>query len=68
MKSERHKLPTCDRDWFLDNGLWLIESIGHQIALDYQNSAALDELEKCKNSSKRGSNDGTSKDGTDIQS
>lgn len=53
MKSERHKLPACDRDWFIDNGLWLIESFGRQIALDYQNSEALDELEKCKQDAKK---------------
>lgn len=48
MKNERDKLPACDRDWFLTNGLWLMNALGHGVTLDNENSEALRDLEMCK--------------------
>ena len=65
MKSERHKLPSCDRDWFLDNGLWLMNAIGYSIALDHQNNEAIRELEKCKEVSRIASHEEIKKENRD---
>jgi hypothetical protein len=52
---ECDQLPACDRDWFLQNGQLIMDTLRHRITLDKQSQGLVD-LESCKSEGEK-SND-----------